>query len=155
MSGAMFLLCWLFVWGFPAAELTGCCYCRVAQSYLTLCNPMDCSTPGFRRGPSGLVTINQQLLDPGSWVSSLSTPRSSFTSISSSGILSSWQPQRPGNCSRIHSSGWRASVAPWDQTWPWPSLRTSLKPQLQLQGRVGSEGRCCHCLACASRSPTL
>ena len=48
MSGAMFLLCWLFVWGFPAAELTGCCYCRVAQSYLTLCNPMDCSTPGFR-----------------------------------------------------------------------------------------------------------
>ena len=47
MSGAMFLLCWLFVWGFPAAELTGCCYCRVAQSYLTLCNPMDCSTPGL------------------------------------------------------------------------------------------------------------
>ena len=45
MSGAMFLLCWLFVWGFPAAELTGCCYCRVAQSYLTLCNPMDCSPP--------------------------------------------------------------------------------------------------------------
>ena len=24
-----------------------CCYCSVAKSYLTLCNPMDCSTPGF------------------------------------------------------------------------------------------------------------
>ena len=24
-----------------------CCCCSVAQSYLTLCSPMDCSTPGF------------------------------------------------------------------------------------------------------------
>ena len=24
-----------------------CCCCSVAQSYPTLCNPMDCSTPGF------------------------------------------------------------------------------------------------------------
>ena len=24
-----------------------CCYCSVAKSCLTLCNPMDCSTPGF------------------------------------------------------------------------------------------------------------
>ena len=24
-----------------------CCHCSVAQSYLTLCNPMDCSTPSF------------------------------------------------------------------------------------------------------------
>ena len=24
-----------------------CCSCSVAQSCLTLCNPMDCSTPGF------------------------------------------------------------------------------------------------------------
>ena len=24
-----------------------CCFCSVAQSCLTLCNPMDCSTPGF------------------------------------------------------------------------------------------------------------
>ena len=24
-----------------------CCYCSVAESCLTLCNPMDCSTPGF------------------------------------------------------------------------------------------------------------
>ena len=24
-----------------------CCYCSVAQSYLTLCEPMNCSTPGF------------------------------------------------------------------------------------------------------------
>ena len=25
----------------------GCCYCTVSQSCLTLCDPMDCSTPGF------------------------------------------------------------------------------------------------------------
>ena len=24
-----------------------CCYCSVTQSFPTLCNPMDCSTPGF------------------------------------------------------------------------------------------------------------
>ena len=24
-----------------------CCCCSVAQLYLTLCNPMDCSTPGL------------------------------------------------------------------------------------------------------------
>ena len=24
-----------------------CCCCSVAKSYLTLCNPMDCSMPGF------------------------------------------------------------------------------------------------------------
>ena len=24
-----------------------CCYCSVAQSCFTLCDPMDCSTPGF------------------------------------------------------------------------------------------------------------
>ena len=24
-----------------------CCHCSVAQSYLTLCSPMDCSTPSF------------------------------------------------------------------------------------------------------------
>ena len=24
-----------------------CCYCSVTQSYPTLCNPIDCSTPGF------------------------------------------------------------------------------------------------------------
>ena len=24
-----------------------CCHCSVAKSYLTLCNPMDCSTPSF------------------------------------------------------------------------------------------------------------
>ena len=26
---------------------TGCSYCSVAQSFLTLCDPVDCSTPGF------------------------------------------------------------------------------------------------------------
>ena len=34
---AEFFLCFFFV----------CCCCWVAQSYLTLCDPMDCSTPGF------------------------------------------------------------------------------------------------------------
>ena len=24
-----------------------CCYCSATKSYLTLCDPMDCSTPGF------------------------------------------------------------------------------------------------------------
>ena len=26
---------------------TSCCYCSVAKSWLTLCDPMDCSTPSF------------------------------------------------------------------------------------------------------------
>ena len=30
-----------------AARSNHFCYCSVAQSYLTLCDPMDCSTPGF------------------------------------------------------------------------------------------------------------
>ena len=28
-------------------EITSCCCCSVAQLCLTLCDPMDCSTPGF------------------------------------------------------------------------------------------------------------
>ena len=32
--------------GFMLA-LVRCCLCSVAQSYLTVCDPMDCSTPGF------------------------------------------------------------------------------------------------------------
>ena len=28
--------------------ISWCCCCLVAQSYQTLCNPMDCSMPGFR-----------------------------------------------------------------------------------------------------------
>ena len=35
-----------------------CCCCSVTQSCLTLCNPMDCSTPGF----SVLFTISWSLL---------------------------------------------------------------------------------------------
>ena len=44
-----FLLCW--------AVLFCCCYCSVAKPCLTLCDPMDCSTPGF---PS--FTISRSLL---------------------------------------------------------------------------------------------
>ena len=32
-----------------------CCYCSVTQACLTLCNPMDCSTPGLRPSPSPKV----------------------------------------------------------------------------------------------------
>ena len=31
----------------PHNRYLDCCYCSVTQSCLTLCNPMDCSTPGF------------------------------------------------------------------------------------------------------------
>ena len=36
---------------------TGCSCCSVAQSYPTLCDPMDCSTPGFP-----IFTTSQRLL---------------------------------------------------------------------------------------------
>ena len=32
---------------FPPCQNTFCCCCSVAQSCLTLCDPMDCSMPGF------------------------------------------------------------------------------------------------------------
>ena len=31
----------------PHNRYLDCCYCSVTQSCLTLCNPMDCSTPGL------------------------------------------------------------------------------------------------------------
>ena len=34
-------------WYLPSLLVTGNSCCLVAQSCLTLCNPMDCSTPGF------------------------------------------------------------------------------------------------------------
>ena len=34
-------------WVFPSLFDLACCYCSVAQSRLTLCDPLDCSTPGF------------------------------------------------------------------------------------------------------------
>ena len=40
-----------FPWGslrFPKVlQISSCCCCSVTQSYSTLCNPMDCSTPGL------------------------------------------------------------------------------------------------------------
>ena len=35
------------VWLLPARSSPGSCCCSVAQSCLTLCDPMDCSQPGF------------------------------------------------------------------------------------------------------------
>ena len=32
---------------FPVEPVESCCYCSVTQSFLTFCNPMDCSMPGF------------------------------------------------------------------------------------------------------------
>ena len=34
-------------WYLPSSLVTGNSCCLVAQLCLTLCNPMDCSTPGF------------------------------------------------------------------------------------------------------------
>ena len=34
-------------WGDLATEMFGVCVCLLAQSCLTLCNPMDCSLPAF------------------------------------------------------------------------------------------------------------
>ena len=31
----------------PSRQLYSCCCCSVPKLYLTLCDPMDCSTPGF------------------------------------------------------------------------------------------------------------
>ena len=31
----------------PVEPVESCCYCSVTQSFLTFCNPMDCSMPGF------------------------------------------------------------------------------------------------------------
>ena len=41
-----------YLWGFCIYKFSYslkfiCCYCSVAQSCLTLCNPMDCSVAGF------------------------------------------------------------------------------------------------------------
>ena len=33
--------------GLHGSELSSCLFLLVTQSYLTLCDPMDCSTPGF------------------------------------------------------------------------------------------------------------
>jgi len=59
MSGAVFLLCWLFCLRLPSSRayrllllllllLLLYCYSCCYWVCLTLCNPMDCSTPGFR-----------------------------------------------------------------------------------------------------------
>ena len=45
--------------GFSGVDLAGCCSCSVAQSCLTLCNPMNCSTPGFP-----VLPVSQSLLKP-------------------------------------------------------------------------------------------
>ena len=37
----------IFVWDIKILELTICKNCSVVQSYPTLCNPRDCSTPGL------------------------------------------------------------------------------------------------------------
>ena len=36
------------LWSFMSWLPLVCCFCSVAQSCSTLCDPMDCSTPGFR-----------------------------------------------------------------------------------------------------------
>ena len=38
---------YLFYLFIALAKTTSNCYCSVTQSGLTLCDPMDCSTPGF------------------------------------------------------------------------------------------------------------
>ena len=42
-------LCFCLFWKLSAKSNMGqiCCCCSVAKSCLTLCDPMDCSTPGF------------------------------------------------------------------------------------------------------------
>ena len=37
----------LYHWATWEAHGPSCCYCSAAKSCLTLCNPMNCSTPGF------------------------------------------------------------------------------------------------------------
>ena len=46
LNGMLFKICWNFIFNFLSIVDLQCFRCVCAQSYLTLCDPMDCSSPG-------------------------------------------------------------------------------------------------------------
>ena len=38
---------WIKMWYIYTIEYCCCCYCLVTKSNMTVCDPMDCSMPGF------------------------------------------------------------------------------------------------------------
>ena len=58
-----------------------CCCCSVAKSGLSLCNPMDCSTPGFPVDHQLPVLVQTYAIQPSHPLSSPSSPAFNLSSI--------------------------------------------------------------------------
>ena len=91
------------------------CACSVAQSYLTLCDPLDCSTPGFSVHGILQARILAWIAMPSSRGSSRVRDRTCVSCISSVGrqVLyhcATWEAPLPASFPSVYPS---FSIGPW------------------------------------------
>ena len=95
------------------------CACSVAQSYLTLCDPLDCSTPGFSVHGILQARILEEVAMPRTRGSSPSRDRTCISSGSciAGGFFTTEPPGKPGtwhikhsNCSRLKKQPLKSQV---------------------------------------------
>ena len=126
-GSSRFMYCWslawrilsvtLLVWEISAIVRSSWCHCEVAQSCLTLCDPMDCSLPG-----SSLLGILQaRVLE---WVA-ISFSRESSQPRDQTRI--SCIPGRrfnlwATNCAVVWAFFGITSLWDWNENWPFPAL---------------------------------
>ena len=124
--------------GFEAWPSASSCCCSVTKSCLTLCNPMDCSTPGF----PVLHCLQEFAQIHVHWVVDARQPYTHVCMFSHSAVSDSCKPMN-----RLYP----ARLCSWDS----PGKNTGVGCHFLLHGIVPTQGLNPHLLHCQADSLTL